>query len=313
VVDFHKEDLKRELYEKRTLVKMWGVRATLHVIPTAQVAEYYQTTKGVKGRLIISELEPIQEQILKVLNEAGALTAEELTNYIPELKTKVQTSYGDMSLGQWNLRQMSQSTILVPVEPKGSWNSNLHRYVSFQKWLPSVNLQALSEHDAKERVICNYLSGFGPATIDDIAWWIGITKREIKQILEESNKIDRIEIHGLEGSFIILKSDLEHLQTFTAEEDTVHLLPRFDPYIMGYKNRQRLILKEHEKKIYSPTRGEVSPSILLNGQIVGTWNYKVEKGKSGITLSFFEKIDNAFLDLIEKEAERLAYFLNGEE
>lgn len=313
LADFHKEDLSRELYEKRTLVKIWGVRATLHILPVIQVAEYYQTTKGLKGRLTLSQLEPVHKRILKVLDEVGALTAQELTSYIPELDKIVQTRYGDMSLGQWSLRQMSQSTILVPVKPRGNWNSNLHTYTSFQKWLPSVDFQALSERDAKERVICYYLSGFGPAMVEDIAWWIGITKGEVKQILEESNKIEHIQIHGLEGAFVVLKSDLEHLQACSAGDDIAHLLPKFDPYIMGYKNRQRLISAEYEKKVYWSTRGEVSPTILLNGQIVGTWSHKAGKGKLNITLSLFEKMDNSLLDIVREEAERLSYFLNGKD
>lgn len=96
-----------------------------------------------------------------------------------------------MSLGQWNLRQMCHSAILVPSKPKGDWKSNLHTYVTFRKWSPSVDLHALNEHEAKEKVILHYLSGFGPAMIEDIAWWIGITKGEVKEILEEMG--DKVE------------------------------------------------------------------------------------------------------------------------
>ena len=101
---------------------------------------------------------------------------------------------------------MCQSTILVPVKPKGDWTSNLHTYVNFRKWLPSIDLLALSEREAKARVIYHYLSGFGPAIADDIAWWIGITKGEVKPILEEmDDKVEHIQIRGLEGSFVILQ------------------------------------------------------------------------------------------------------------
>ena len=314
VANFQKEDLSRELYEKRTLIKIWGVRGTLHVVPTDQVVEYYQTTKGVKGRLTLSKLEPVHGQILGIFDEVGPLTAQELSEHVPELKNRVQTRYGDMSLGQWSLRQMCQSTILVPVKPKGDWTSNLHTYASFQKWLPSIDSGALSEREAKEKVICHYLSGFGPTTADDIAWWIGITKTEVTQILEEmGDNVEDIVISGLEGMFVILKSDLEQLYAFYDEKDIVHLLPKFDPYIMGYKNRQRLILVEHEKRVYWSTRGEVSPSILLNGQIIGTWGHKAEKGKVRITLSLFEKTDKALLDVIRQEAEKLACFIGGED
>lgn len=170
--------------------------------------------------------------MLEILDEKGPLTSQELADQIPDLKNRVKTKYGEMSLGQWSLRQMCHSAILVPGKPKGDWTSNLHTYVTFRKWSPSIDLHALGEHKAKD----------------------------VKKILEKmGDKVEEIRIRGTEGIFFILKSDLEHLQGFSSGKDTVHLLPKFDPYIMGYKNRERLISKEHEKKVYWSTRGEISP------------------------------------------------------
>ena len=310
--NFQKEDLSKELYERRTLVKIWGVRATLHIVPTDHVVEYYQATKRTGGRHPLIRFEPVHQRMLKILDERGPLTAQELTDHIVELKNRVQTKYGDMSLGQWNLRQMCHSAILVPCKPKGEWASNLHTYINFKKWLPSVNLEALDEHEAKKNVIFHYLSGFGPATVEDIAWWIGIARGEIKEILDTmGDKVEHIKIRGLEGTFVILKSDLEQLQGFSFGTDTVHLLPKFDPYIMGYKSRQRIIPTEYEKKVYWSTRGEISPSILANGHIIGTWSHKEEKNTIKITLSLFEKTNEPLLDVIKQQAERLAHFIGG--
>ncbi|HEY9206900.1 MAG TPA: winged helix DNA-binding domain-containing protein [Candidatus Methanoperedens sp.] len=310
--NFQKEDLSKELYERRTLVKIWGVRATLHIVPTAHVVEYYQATKRAGGRHPLIRFGPVHQRMLKILDEKGPLTARELTRHIMELNNRVQTKYGDMSLGQWNLRQMCHSAILVPGKPKGEWTSNLHTYINFKKWLPSVNLEALNEREAKKNVIFHYLSGFGPATVEDIAWWIGIARGEITEILDAmSDIVELIKIRGLEGMFFILKSDLEQLQGFSSGTDTMHLLPKFDPYIMGYKNRQRIIPTEYEKRVYWSTRGEISPSILVNGHIIGTWNHKEEKNKIKITLSLFEKTNEPLLDTIKQQAERLAHFIGG--
>ena len=37
IKDFQKDDLTRSLYEKRILVKIWGMRATVHIVATEQV------------------------------------------------------------------------------------------------------------------------------------------------------------------------------------------------------------------------------------------------------------------------------------
>ncbi|MFZ3167903.1 MAG: crosslink repair DNA glycosylase YcaQ family protein [Candidatus Methanoperedens sp.] len=127
------------------------------------------------------------------------------------------------------------------------------------------------------------------------------------------DKVEDIKIRGIDGIFFILKSDLPHLHRFSSGKDTVYLLPKFDPYIMGYKNRERLISKEHEKRVYWSTRGEISPSILVNGRIIGTWSFKEDKNKFKITLSFFEKTNKPILEVIEHQAERLAHFMGGKD
>ncbi|MFQ6088563.1 MAG: winged helix DNA-binding domain-containing protein [Candidatus Methanofastidiosia archaeon] len=312
VESFRKEVLKKELYEKRNLVKIWCMRRTVHIVPVEQVMEYYQATKRVGGRKTF-RIETIHKRILNTLDEKGPLTLQELNNHLLELKNKVQTKYGEVYIGQQIVREMCHSTLLVPSKPKGGWKSNLHTYSSFKKWLPSVNLQALNEFEAKKNVVLYYLSGFGPVTTEDISWWSGLNKRDIKKILnlrEISDKIESIKIQGLDASFFILKSDSKCLERFSIRKGTVHLLPKFDPYIMGYKNRQRLISPEYEKKVFCSTRGEINPTILVNGFVIGFWNPKEEKNKIKVTLSFFEKINRVILDRIEEQAEKLAKFIS---
>ena len=81
---------------------------------------------------------------------------------------------------------------------------------------------------------------------------------------------------------------------------------------MGYKNRQRLISAKYEKKVYRSTRAEVTPCILLNGRIIGTWDHKEKNGKVVIGLSVFEKPDKAVATKIMQQAERLSRFIGAD-
>jgi hypothetical protein len=288
-----------------------GDAATIHIIPTDHVAEYYQATKRVGGRQSF-QLTPVHKKIVKTLDEKGPLTAQELAGYIGELNKRVRTPYGDMSIGQLRLRELTQSTMLVPVKPREDWKSNLHTYTSFKTWLAAVDLQAVSVQEAKKSVISRYLSGYGPAAIEDIAWWIGIAKREVKEIFEElGDDVAQIAIRGLEGYFYVPKADLKRLEKFSRRKDIVHLLPKFDPYIMGYKNRQRLISPKFEKKVYWSTRAEVLPTIVFNGRIIGTWSHSEENSKISIALSPFEKANMHVMSAVKQQAEKLALFMGG--
>lgn len=313
IKDFQKDDLTRALYDQRSLVKIWGVRATVHIVATDQVAEYYQATRYAGGRHPL-RIEPGHRQILKLLDAKGPLTAQEIADALPELAKRVQTPQGEMSAGAIRLRELTQSTILVPVTPRGDWTSSLHTYTGFSTWLPKVDLAAVSEADARTRVISRYLAGFGPATVDDIAWWMGISKAAVAEALHGMRrKVAEIEVAGLDGRFIVLKSDLEALVRFSPGPDACQLLPKFDPYIMGYKNRQRLIPARHENKVYRSSRAEVLPCIVANGRIIGTWDYKQTNRRLVINLSVFEKITTSLARAITPQAERLSRFLDADE
>jgi uncharacterized protein YcaQ len=313
ISDFQKDVLTKALYEERTLVKIWGVRATVHIVATDQVAEYYQATKQAGGRHPL-KIEPVHNKILKVLNSQGPLTAQELAKHIPELAKMVKTPYGDMSLVALKLHELSQASILLPVKPKGDWKSSLHTYANFKTWLPLVDLQAMDEKLARQKVVIHYLAGYGPATAEDIAWWMGIPKGAVNDVLDAiREQIQEIAITALDGKYIILKQDLEKLRHISSATDSCHLLPKFDPYIMGYSHRQRLIPARHEKKVYRSTRAEVKPVILLNGRIIGTWDQKEQNKKLVINLSLFDKPDKLLANRITQQAERLARFTGAEQ
>jgi hypothetical protein len=70
---------------------------------------------------------------------------------------------------------------------------------------------------------------------------------------------------------------------------------------MGYRNRQRLVSAEYEKRVYWSTRAEVSPTVLVDGRIIGTWSHKEEKNIITITILLFEKTNKLHLNAIKQQ------------
>ncbi len=56
-----------------------------------------------------------------------------------------------------------------------------------------------------------------------------------------------------------------------AEGEGVHLLPGFDEYLLGYKDRAAVLAPEHAHRIVPGANGIFRPMIVANGRIVGTW------------------------------------------
>ena len=111
-----------------------------------------------------------------------------------------------------------------------------------------------------------YFTTRGPATVDDFAWWSGLTKSDAKR--------------GAESA----ATELEHLSIagrsywFPAEEHTVripsslaHLLPNYDEYFIGLKDRSAFSARLKAAGVAARTDALSGHVVVVKGQIVGGW------------------------------------------
>ena len=91
---------------------------------------------------------------------------------------------------------------------------------------------------------------------------------------------------GLADELVEVSIDGQKLQTLGGDidaiqkariEQPVQLLPLFDPYLLGYSNRDHLFEKVHAPKV-SRIAGWISAVVLINGRVEGTWTHAVNKG-----------------------------------
>ncbi|MBM4401088.1 MAG: winged helix DNA-binding domain-containing protein, partial [Crenarchaeota archaeon] len=241
--NFQKEFLEEELYIKRTLGKIRCMRKTVHILPKEMIpvafsatrksvelaSEKYSQYLGVSRE----EYESIARQILKVLKGKAMDTSE--------IKQSLKTERNISPI----VNLMCDQGLLIRGKPAKSWKSNIHSYHLFEDYFPSLNLNAIDEATAKELLIRNYISSFGPVTANDVAWWSGFLKGEVKQILKRlEDQITQLEVSGLDKSFLMFDSDICSLEA-SRSRDTVNLLPSLDPYLMGYKDRERYLDSEY--------------------------------------------------------------------
>ena len=140
----------------------------------------------------------------------------------------------------------------------------------------------------------------GPATVNDLAWWGGLTVGDAKRGLEVIKE-------GLECTVVDGK-EYWCGETFAATMPAVLLLPAYDELMVAYKDRSAILPREYEKASFSGLK----PVVVVNGRVVGIWRRVVVKKKVEVEVEFFEKVSKAVMGAIEKEARRYGRFL-GEE
>jgi winged helix DNA-binding protein len=158
------------------------------------------------------------------------------------------------------------------------------RYVATEAWLghpleeadPQQSLKWLAEE---------YMRAYGPARVEDFAWWSGVSRRTASSALGEARVVDI-------GDGLLLPSDqraaFERIEPLGPE--IVDLLPKWDSYTMGHApdGRQRLVDDEHVGSAYA-TSGDGLPLVLRGGRAVATWSHRFASNLMRVRVIPFER------------------------
>ncbi len=309
--NFTKDVLEKEIHIIRRLGKIRCMRKTLYILTKEMIPIAYAATKKFvelnseryAQYLGISkeEYEKYSKLILKVLNDQGMIASE----IRKAIKTKLNVSP--------IINLMCDQGLLIRGISRKGWKSNLHTYFSFKRYFPDINLYELKEKEAVKLLVKQYLSSFGPVTENDISWWTGLRKTEVREALKSiGDKTIIIKISDLEGNFILLRKDKNQLKNIDlTREEVVNFLPVQDPYIMGYKERERYIDPGDYDNVFDRS-GNATPTILLEGRVIGVWDF-TEKAESIVKIYLFKKVGKALLKRIYSEASRIGEFMANKE
>ena len=130
-----------------------------------------------------------------------------------------------------------------------------------------------------------YFTSHGPATIADFATWAGLTLADARAGLETASSSLVLERYdGKEYWRSDDAMDAPH------DASSVYLLPGFDEYLLGYKDRSDVLATEHAGKVAPGGNGVFFPIIVVGGQVVGTWKRTVKKDAVAVTITPFTDV-----------------------
>lgn len=305
--NFKKDDLKEEMEVKRSLGKIRSVRKTNHIHMKEALPIYFKATKkGLEPTttrhldylgVTAKEYKKASKMILELLKGKGMTTNE--------IK-KALKSKGNVSA---IVNYMCDQGLLIRGLSKRGWKSNSHTYYLFHEYFPDVELDGLTESEAINLLVLQYLKSFGPATENDIIWWTGLSRTQIKLALENMEvKTKLVGISNLDGDFIMLRKDEGPLEaTKLPRKGVVNFLPLQDPYIMGYKERERYLDYDNYDLVFDRS-GNATATILLNGRIIGVWDFE-DAGEPLVKLFLFKKIKRDILKMLHSKARDIGRFI----
>jgi len=306
--EFEKQDLEKELYIKRTLGKIRYVRTTVYILPrdfiptafaaTRTMAEPKSETYSKFLGISENEYREASKRIMELLKGQGGKTTKSIKEELgPNLNISPIVNL------------MCDQGLLIRGTPEKGWKSNLHTYHLLNEYFPDVRLDEVSEADARGRVVEEYISSFGPVTETDISWWTGFSKSQVRQIINDlKDKVAYIETATANKTHLISSKQIDPLMSVKQTKKAVAtLLPGLDPYLMGYKERDRYLDSKNYNYIFDRA-GNAASTILLNGETAGVWDV-YEKPSPLVKLFLFEEVQNKVLKDIHAMAKRMGRFI----
>lgn len=227
----------------------------------------------------------------KVLMGGKHLTKQEVNNAMREL---------DIELDERLLSLLLSFAEVEGVVLCGQLKGFKQTYTLFDEWAPRTS--SISVDESLERLARKYFTSHGPATIDDFVWWSGQTLTSCR------NAIDMIKhdfmCETINGRHFWMKNDIK---TPPVNGNSTMFLPPFDEFVVSYKNRSEIIDDSFYSKVMTKN-GLFSPTIMYNGEIIGSWKKITKKGNPIIELSFFENVSKSKQSIFKSEIKRLVNF-----
>ena len=110
----------------------------------------------------------------------------------------------------------------------------------------------------------------------------------------------------------VLRDDLSALKRARLRRPSVRLLPFFDAFLLGHKDKGHLVEAKHYKRVYRP-QGWLSPAVLVDGRVRGTWRHERKGRRITLRIEPFRRFSAEVQDAIEGEGQDLGRFLEVDE
>jgi hypothetical protein len=259
-------------FDDGEVVRSWPMRGTLHVLAADDLHWMLEllgtrALAGLAGRrerlaLTEADAERARELVVAALAGGGRMRRADLLTVIHGggVATTGQRGYHLL----WFLAQTG-TLCLGPTDGAGE-----QLFVLLDEWARTP--RRLSGEEALGELALRFFLGHGPATVQDLARWAGITLRDARAGLAIARPdLAALDVEGVEH--FLDPTTPERLAVCRDEARGLFLLPGFDEFVLGYGDRRAILEAEFTGHIVPGGNGMFRPTVVHGGRIVGTWRW----------------------------------------
>jgi hypothetical protein len=307
IVGATRADVQHALWQERTLVKTFGPRGTIHLLPAADLPMWTGALSALPSPVpshpegVRFPLEQANE-VIAAIGDALAdaeLTVDELTEAIadhtgPWAVERTMDAFGD-KWPRW--RQLTSTAAHRGMLCFGPDRGRKVTYTNPHRWLPGF--RPADGGEALRALVTRYLYAYGPATPQHLAKWLGTSPRYAVELFGTlAGELERVELDG-EAAWTIAGDT----GTPPGPHRGIRLLPYFDAYLVAGQPRDRLYPGAAATRALTPA-GQAGnyPALLVDGVVGGVWHQRRSDRGLAITVEPLRELTAPQLRQLDNEA-----------
>jgi len=303
------------LWDTRALVKTWSIRGTLHLhaaedLPLwlaavraaspaepGELREWVDPNGKTHPALTPKDVQKIRAAVVDVL-DGRALLREELA---AEVVQRVGGKAGSRLRSGFNFFGGAE---LCQGPPQG----NKITLARPDQWVRGW--EDVAEDEALREACRRFVRTYGPVRPIAFREWFAF--RPAADLFESmAGELDEVDVEGTQS--FVLAGDT----AFPEPRPSVRLLPEYDVYIMGFREREQLVPDRVKAQVARHGRGRYEgPAgvrfLLLDGLTAGLWERKKRGKRIELDVTPARRLTRAQRTELGDEAERIGRFLGLE-
>jgi hypothetical protein len=287
-------DVKAALYEERSIVRLWSLRGTLHWVPAEDAAWLMRLlgpTAMARAKPRLAQLgvdDPKAQAAVRTVLADGPLTRHEIADAVRAAGVRLSD---DPQMPVHLVMHAVLDGDVIEVAPRdGKW-----AYALWDDWLER-DARPFDRDAALAELARRHAHSHPPAGPEDFAAWSGLKMGDARRAFEQiAGELDEVTVLGRR---VWVSKGMK-----PARRGTVRLLPAWDNFLLGHRNRALTVRPEHDGEVL-PGGGVLRPSLTIDGLVEGGWRF--DRGKPAVHP--FERLAPDEGSAVEAELEDVVRF-----
>ena len=299
--------VREALWGGRTLIKTYGPRGTVHLLAARDLPMWIGALSALPVRsgfphgvrLTPGQTDEVVEAVRQAL--AGAvLTIDELSDAVV---AATGSWAGDLVMPAFQTMWPRWRQAMALAAHRGAFVFGPARGRNVTYTAPPSGFRPV---DGRAELVRHYLTGYGPATPEQFAQWLGAPRTWAAEAFAAAG-LEEVLFEGLPAW--VVAGD-----TSVPDEAPrgVRLLPYFDAYVVGGRPRELLYAGAAAGRALSPS-GQAGnyPVLLVDGQVAGVWHQRRSGRNIDVTVEPLRPLAAARLRELDEQVELLGQVMEG--